>query len=169
MHPQTEPKKLTPDVGIPVRPPRTGVNTASGVRGPGVEEVAVLKIRTESPPARVAQAADYCRPTSLRLRSKVRSLQAKWPHDHTRRVPEWNMPRASLGDLSFDFRRCMALALAQAHARSHVPPHAPALAQACARAHARRHGHCRRVLGPCVGRSYGHARRGGGAIAERWA
>ena len=26
MHPQTEPKKLTPDVDIPVRPPRTGVN-----------------------------------------------------------------------------------------------------------------------------------------------
>ena len=44
MHPQTEPKNLTPDVDIPVRPPRTGVNTASGVRGLGVEEVEVLEI-----------------------------------------------------------------------------------------------------------------------------
>ena len=45
MHPQTEPKKLAPDVDIPVRPPRTGVNTATGVRGLGVEEVVVLEVR----------------------------------------------------------------------------------------------------------------------------
>ena len=44
MHPQTSPEKLTPDVDIPVCPPRTGVNTASGVRGQGVEEVAVLEV-----------------------------------------------------------------------------------------------------------------------------
>jgi len=31
VHPKTEPKKLAPDVDIPVRPPRTGVNTATGV------------------------------------------------------------------------------------------------------------------------------------------
>ena len=30
MHPQTEPKELTPDVDIPVSPPRTGANTAPG-------------------------------------------------------------------------------------------------------------------------------------------
>jgi len=35
----------TPDVDIPVRPPRTGVNTASGVQGLGVEEVVVLGVR----------------------------------------------------------------------------------------------------------------------------
>ena len=46
MHPQTKPKKLAPDVEIPVRPPRTGVNTAPGVRGLGVEEVVVLEVRT---------------------------------------------------------------------------------------------------------------------------
>ena len=40
-----EPKKLAPDVDIPVRPPRTGVNTATGVRGLGVEEVVVLEVR----------------------------------------------------------------------------------------------------------------------------
>jgi len=46
MHPQTEPKKLTPDVDVPVHPPRrTGVNTASGVQGLGVKEVAVLEVR----------------------------------------------------------------------------------------------------------------------------
>jgi len=45
VHPQTEPKKLAPDVAIPVRPPRTGVNTATGVRGLGVEEVVVLEVR----------------------------------------------------------------------------------------------------------------------------
>ena len=45
MHPQTEPEKLTPDVDIPVRPPRSGVSTVSGVRGLGVEEVLVLKVR----------------------------------------------------------------------------------------------------------------------------
>jgi len=39
--PQTEPKKLPPDVNIPVRPPRTGVNTAPDVRGLGVEEVVI--------------------------------------------------------------------------------------------------------------------------------
>ena len=46
MHPQTSPGKLTPDVDVLVRPPRTGVNTASGARGLGVEEVAVLEVRT---------------------------------------------------------------------------------------------------------------------------
>ena len=45
MHPLTPPEKLTPDVDIPVRPPRTGVNTTSGVRGLGVEEVALLEVR----------------------------------------------------------------------------------------------------------------------------
>jgi len=43
--PSAEPKKLTPDVDIPVRPPRTGVSTVSGVRGLGVEEVLVLEVR----------------------------------------------------------------------------------------------------------------------------
>ena len=45
MNPQTEPKKLTPDVDIPARSPRTGVKTAPGVRGLGVEEVTVLEVR----------------------------------------------------------------------------------------------------------------------------
>ena len=45
MHPQAEPKKPTPDVDIPVCPPRTGVNTASAVWGLGVEEVVVLEVR----------------------------------------------------------------------------------------------------------------------------
>jgi len=35
-----------PDVDVPVRPPETGVNTASDVRGLGVEKAAVLKVRT---------------------------------------------------------------------------------------------------------------------------
>ena len=45
MHPQTSPEKLTPNADIPVRSPRTGVNTTSGVRGLGVEEVIVLEVR----------------------------------------------------------------------------------------------------------------------------
>jgi len=46
VHPQrTKPKKLTPDVDIPVRSPRTGVNAASDVRGLGVEEVVVHEVR----------------------------------------------------------------------------------------------------------------------------
>ena len=45
MHPQTEPKKLAPDVDIPVRPPRTGVNTVPGVRRLSVEEALVLEVR----------------------------------------------------------------------------------------------------------------------------
>jgi len=45
MCPQTKPKKLAPDVGILVRSSRTGVSTVPGVRGLGVEEVAVLDIR----------------------------------------------------------------------------------------------------------------------------
>ena len=44
MHPYTSPGKLTPDVNTPVHPPRTGVNTASGIRGQGVEED-VVKVR----------------------------------------------------------------------------------------------------------------------------
>jgi len=39
---QTKPKKLTPDVDIPVRSPRTGVRTVFGVWGLGVEEVVVF-------------------------------------------------------------------------------------------------------------------------------
>ena len=35
----------TPDLDIPVRPPRTGVKTAFGVRGLGVEEFVVLEVR----------------------------------------------------------------------------------------------------------------------------
>jgi len=35
----------TPDVDDPVRPPRTGVKAASGVRRLGVEEVVVLEAR----------------------------------------------------------------------------------------------------------------------------
>ena len=45
MYLQTKPKKLTPDVGILVNPPRTGANTAPVVRGPGVEEVVVLEVK----------------------------------------------------------------------------------------------------------------------------
>ena len=45
LHPQTEPKKLTLDVDIPVCPPRTGVKSASGVRGLGAEEDVALEIR----------------------------------------------------------------------------------------------------------------------------
>ena len=41
-----------------------------------MEEVVVLGYGSESPPARVAQAAGDCRPTNLRLRSKMRLLQA---------------------------------------------------------------------------------------------
>ena len=41
----TKPNKLTPDVDIPNRSPRTGVSTVPGVRGLGVEEVAVLEVR----------------------------------------------------------------------------------------------------------------------------
>jgi len=37
------------------------VNTAPGVRGVGVEEIVVSKLESESPPARVAQAAGDCR------------------------------------------------------------------------------------------------------------
>jgi len=33
-----------PDVDVPVRSPRTGVNTAPGIRGLGVEEVVVLEV-----------------------------------------------------------------------------------------------------------------------------
>ena len=44
MHLETNPKKLTPDVNIPVRSPRTGVRTVSGVWKLGVEEVVVLEI-----------------------------------------------------------------------------------------------------------------------------
>ena len=47
MHSRTLPETLAPDVDVPVRPPRTGVNTASSVRGKGVKEVAVFKVRTE--------------------------------------------------------------------------------------------------------------------------
>jgi len=43
VHSQTEPKIATPDVDIPVHPPRTGVISAPGVRGLGVEEVAVFE------------------------------------------------------------------------------------------------------------------------------
>ena len=64
MHPHTSHEKPTPDVDVPVRPPQTGVNTASGVRGLGVE---FLELGSESPPARVAHAAGDCMPTSLRL------------------------------------------------------------------------------------------------------
>ena len=45
LNPQTEAKKLTPDVDIPVRSPRTGVSNVPGVWGLGVEEVAVLEVR----------------------------------------------------------------------------------------------------------------------------
>ena len=45
VHPRTSPEILTPDVDVPVRPPRTGVNAASGVRGMGVEEAVVLEVR----------------------------------------------------------------------------------------------------------------------------
>jgi len=34
-----------PDVNVPVRSPRAGVNTAAIVRGLGVEEAEVLKVR----------------------------------------------------------------------------------------------------------------------------
>ena len=43
--PSNRTQKLKPDVDISVRPPRRGVNTASGVRGLGVEEVIVLEER----------------------------------------------------------------------------------------------------------------------------
>jgi len=33
-----------PDVDVPVRSPRTGVKTAPGIRGLGVEEVVVLEV-----------------------------------------------------------------------------------------------------------------------------
>jgi len=44
VHPHTSTEKLTPDVNIPVSPPRTGVNTAFGAQGQGVGEAAVLKV-----------------------------------------------------------------------------------------------------------------------------
>jgi len=54
---------LSPDVDVPVFPPRTGVNTTSGVRGLGVDEVVVFEVRTGVlPPARVVQAAGDCSP-----------------------------------------------------------------------------------------------------------
>jgi len=46
MHSHTPPESLTPDVDVPVRTPRTGVSTAPGVRGLGLEEVVVLEVRT---------------------------------------------------------------------------------------------------------------------------
>ena len=45
MRPQTPPEKLTPNADIPVRPPRTGVNTTSGVLGLTVKEVVILEVR----------------------------------------------------------------------------------------------------------------------------
>jgi len=39
-------EKLTPDIDVPVRPPRTGVNAASGVQVLGVEEAELLEVRT---------------------------------------------------------------------------------------------------------------------------
>ena len=44
MHQQTKPEKLTPDVNIRVRSPRTRVNTEPGVWGLGEEEVVVLEV-----------------------------------------------------------------------------------------------------------------------------
>ena len=38
-------EKLTPDVDVSLRPPRTGVDTASGVRGLGVGGIVVIKVR----------------------------------------------------------------------------------------------------------------------------
>lgn len=44
--PCTKPQKLAPDIHIPIFPPRTGVDAASGVRGGGlgVEDVVVLEV-----------------------------------------------------------------------------------------------------------------------------
>jgi len=36
MHPKVSSEKLTPNIDVPIRPPRTGVNASSGVRGLGV-------------------------------------------------------------------------------------------------------------------------------------
>ena len=44
--PSNRTKKTKPDVDFLVRPPRTGVHAASGVRGLGMEEVVVLEVRT---------------------------------------------------------------------------------------------------------------------------
>ena len=42
---KTKPKKLAPNVNIPVRSPRTGVSTVPFARKLGVEEIAVLEVR----------------------------------------------------------------------------------------------------------------------------
>ena len=46
MSPSTKPKNVAPDIHIPIFPPRTGVDAASGVRGGelSVEDVVVLEV-----------------------------------------------------------------------------------------------------------------------------
>ena len=89
-------KKLRPNADIPFRPPRTGVNTASGVRGLGVEEVVVLEIR-------IGVATHTCGAGGGRLQADelAAAIQDEVvPGENERRILERNMPRASLGDLS---------------------------------------------------------------------
>jgi len=50
----SSPEKPAPDVDVPVRPQRTGVKTASGVRGLGMGKAAFSKLGMKSPPARGA-------------------------------------------------------------------------------------------------------------------
>jgi hypothetical protein len=44
MDPCTKPKKLAPDIHIPICPPRTGVDAASGVKELSVEDAEVLEV-----------------------------------------------------------------------------------------------------------------------------
>ena len=44
MNPYTKPKNLAPDIHIPICPPRTDVDAASGIRGMSVEDVVVLEV-----------------------------------------------------------------------------------------------------------------------------
>jgi len=71
------PKKLTPDVDTPVRPPRKSANTASGVRGLGVEEVVVLPF-SEAPSALISGTApllqiNHCVPPHSRSALSART------------------------------------------------------------------------------------------------
>jgi len=45
--PQTSSEERTPDIDVPVRPPQTGLNAGSSVRGLGVEKVVGLEVRVE--------------------------------------------------------------------------------------------------------------------------
>ena len=65
LHLRTSTEKLTPGVDVPVRPPRTGANAASDVRGLSLERPHFSELRPESPSARVALATGDYRPNEL--------------------------------------------------------------------------------------------------------